>query len=147
MPKLKDKVYGEMIWEQWEDDLGVWYSRMKDDEYEMYEIYIHAKSPMDFLAVGRTHKTYQNLMLNLPFIQTQAAQYFFKNSDIFPKKKERYYVSRIFSEMLEMISITIYEDLSSEIHFLATVLEENDSTMVALVNPQGEFIEAFIEND
>lgn len=147
MPKLKDKIYGEMNWEQWEDDYGFWFSRIKDEEYESFDLLIRAASPMSFLAAGNTHQIFEDLLLNLPSIRNQAVQRIFKNTRLFPKKKERNHVKKVFEQMLELTSIMIFEDLSSEIGFVATVLKKKDSRVVVFVGSECEFLDVSFETD
>ncbi len=86
-------------------------------------------------------------MLNLPVIKEQSVRHILKNSKIFPKKKERNHVGKVFGESLELFSICIYEDFSSEINFNATVIEKTDSTLIALVGKDGELLDAFFEKE
>lgn len=136
-----------MDWHQWEEDFGVWFSQMESEEYEAFDLIIRAKSPMNFLAVGNTHQTYQSLLINLPIIQQQASQHLIKDSKLFPKKKQRNRVINIFGRNLRLISMLIFEDLSAEINFNATLLEESDTTVIVQIGSDGKLFDAFFEND
>ena len=147
MPTIKDTIYGEMNWEEWGVDFGAWYSRMEYEENESFDLHIRANSPMDFLAIRNTHQTYQSLLVNLPIIQQQASHYLLKDSKIIPKKKERNRVSKVLGQNLRIFSIIIYEDLSSEINFDATLLDDIDTTVIALISSDGKLLDAYFEND
>ena len=67
-PKLKDKVYGEMFWEEWDEDESYWFAPVKDEKGGEFSLLIRAASPADFMAVGFTHSTYRRIIENIPKI-------------------------------------------------------------------------------
>ncbi len=52
---LKDKIYGQMFWEEWDEGEAYWYAPMEGDGGERSELLIRADSALDFLMVAATH--------------------------------------------------------------------------------------------
>lgn len=145
MPKIKDKIYGEMNWEEWDYDYGFWFSNIEDEEFGEFEMLVHSNSLMDFLAVRNTHKTYNSLMINLPIIIDKALEKIFKEGKIFTKRKERRHVKKVFGQHLELVSIKIFSDLNSEITFTATIQGDTDTELAILLDESLNIIDFTFE--
>jgi len=50
-PKLKDSLYGEMYWEDWDEFENYWFAKIDNIPNERFELLINAASQADFLAV------------------------------------------------------------------------------------------------
>lgn len=50
-PKLKDSLYGEMYWEDWDVLENYWFAKIDNIPNERFELLINAASQADFLAV------------------------------------------------------------------------------------------------
>ncbi len=142
-PKLKDSLYGEMLWD---DDLGCWFARVENVADESFDILIYSESPLNFFAVKSTHQTYRRLIGDLPAIQRQAFRELIENDKrISPKRRERKFIAETLEKEVEIFSITIYEDLSSEIRYDAEIFD--DEWIVVLIGANGEFLEVGITED
>jgi len=61
-PTLKDKTYGQMFWEEWDEDESYWFAPMENAAGERFSLLIRADSPVDFLTVGGTYSTYKRFV-------------------------------------------------------------------------------------
>src|SRR5690349_7193505 len=112
-PRLKDKIYGELVWNDWddEDDNFYWYGRIKDETGEEIEIVIYAESSIDFLAVGRTHSIYKRLIENLAQILDKTIEKALKDSLVlFKKARQRISAENTIKKKLRLHGIKIYSD-------------------------------------
>lgn len=147
-PKLRDKVYGEMFWEDWDEDEAYWYAPMKDETGNTFSLLIRADSPLDFMAPRNTHSTYQNLLENINSIRAETVDKIMENSRrLFIKKRQRNSAGEVIKKNLKLFSIKIYPDLSSEVEFVGNIAEDKDpdETFYALIDPEGNLIEAGIK--
>ena len=144
-PKLKDKLYGEMAWEDWDEDEAYWYAPMKNEPGEEFSLFIRAYSPTDFMTVGGTHSIYRRLLENINIIRSEMVDESMENSShLFIKKRQRRSAGEVVKKNLKLYSIKIYSDLSSEIEFTGEVGEDEDldESFYALVDNCGKFTEA-----
>lgn len=144
-PKLKDKLYGEMFWEEWDEDEAYWYAPMKNENCNEFSLFIRAYSPADFMTVGGTHSTYRRLLENINVIRSEMVNELMENSrHLFIKKRQRHSAGEVVKKNLKLYSIKIYSDLSSQVEFTGEVGEDEDldETFYALVDNQGKFTEA-----
>jgi hypothetical protein len=147
-PKLKDKLYGEIFWDDWDEEESFWYAPMKTDSGERFDLLIRADSPTDFMTVGRTHSTYRKTLENLASIRDEMRADILENSRrVFKKKRERDSFGEALKKNLRLFSVKIYSDLSAEVAFAPVVGEDEDpdETFYALLDKEGEMIEAGIE--
>lgn len=147
-PKLKDKVYGEMFWEDWDEDEAYWYAPMQDATGNTYSLLIRADSPLDFFAVGGTHSAYRKIIENLDSIRDRMVDEIMENSQrLFKKKRQRISAGKAFKSTLRLFGIKIYSDLSTEVEFVGNYAEDEDpdETFYALIDPEGNLTEAGIE--
>ncbi|CAN5265389.1 hypothetical protein BH20ACI1_BH20ACI1_11360 [soil metagenome] len=143
--KLKDKIYGEMFWEEWDEFQSFWYAPMTIEADGKFDLLIHADSPLDFLAVGGTHKTFYKLLEDMPSIRKKTVRDLVENGEItFPKSKHKKTAMEMLEKELKLISIKIFGDLSAEIIFDAEMFDETDDVIFTLIDKDGEFIEAEI---
>lgn len=147
-PKLKDKIYGEMFWEEWDEDEAYWYAPMKIGSERTFSLLIRADSQMDFLTVRSTHSTYQKLLENLDSIRDEMVKDIMENSlRLFKKKRQRISAGEAIKKDLRLFSIKIFSDLSAEVGFVGNFAEDEDpdETFYALVDAEGNLTEAGIE--
>ena len=147
-PRLKDSLYGEMFWEDWDEDEAYWYAPMKNESGDLFSLLIRADSQADFLAVAGTRQTYQKLLQNLGSIRDEMMGEIMENSRrLFKKKRQRDSAGETIKKNLRLFSIKIFSDLSSEVSFVGIVAEdkEPDETFYALLDENCELIEAGIE--
>ena len=145
--KLRDRLYGEMFWEEWDEYESYWYAPMKDASGIQFSLLIRADSPTDFMTVGGTHSTYKRLLENINSIRGEMMNEIMENSRLFKKKRQRNSAGEVFKKNLKLFSIKIYSDLSSEISFIGEVAEDEDpdETFYALLDTEGNLTEAGIE--
>jgi len=146
-PKLKDKVYGEMFWEEWDEDESYWYAPIENEANDRFALLIRADSPTDFLAVGFTHSTYRRIIANIPNILDETVAEIMENSrELFKKKRQRNSAGEVIKKNLQIFSIKIYSDLSAEVEFVGRVAEDEDPDEVfyALLDTEGNLTEAGI---
>ena len=140
---LKDKVYGQMFWEEWDEDEAYWYAPMKSDDGERFELLIRAASPMDFLTVAVTHSTYKRLLENIKSIRDKTVREVLENSGaLFKKKRQKNSVAETIKNNLRLFSIKIYQDLSAEINYAGRDEEDAEEVFYALIDAEGNFTEA-----
>lgn len=147
-PKLKDSLYGEMLWEDYDDGSEYfWFSNIADVSGEKFQIYIVAVSPLDFLAVRSTHSTYKKLIADLPEIRRKTISDLLKNEELnFVKKRQKNSAVEKIEKTLKLQSIKIYSDLSSVICFDSEMFEgETDEFIFTLIGSDGAFLEAEID--
>ena len=146
-PKLKDKIYGEMFWEEWDEDEAYWYAPMENGTGESFSLLIRADAPTDFLAVGFTHSTYGRIIENIPTILDETVAEIMENSrELFKKKRQQRSAGEVIKKNLRLFSIKIYSDLSAEVEFVGNVAENEDPDEVfyALIDTAGNLTEAGI---
>jgi hypothetical protein len=146
-PKLKDKVYGEMFWEEWDEDEAYWYAPIENEGDDSFSLLIRADSPTDFLAVGLTHSTYRRIIENVPKILDETIAEIMENSRLlFKKKRQRDSAGEVIKKNLQIFSIKIYSDLSAEVEFVGRVAEDEDPDEVfyALIDTKGNVTETGI---
>ena len=145
-PTLKDKIYGQMFWEEWDEDESYWYAPMEGEAGEQFSLLIRAASPVDFLTVGGTHSTYQRLLENIKTIREETVREVLENSrQLFKKKRQRDSFGDVLKKNLKLFSIKIYQDLSAEVEFADRKEDEDvEEVFYALIDNQGNFAEAGI---
>ena len=144
-PKLKDSLYGEMVWEDWDEDEAYWYAPMKNENGDEFSLFIRAYSPADFMTVGGTHSTYRRLLENINVIRSEMVDEVMENSrKLFIKKRQRRSAGEVVKKNLKLYAIKIYADLSSEVEFTDEIGEDEDldEILYALVDNHGKFTEA-----
>src|SRR5688572_20226445 len=142
-PKLKDGLYGQMIWD---DEEFCWFATIENVPNEDFQVYVYSDSPLNFLTVRNTHQTYQRLINDLASIRRRAMREIIENNKNIPaKKRERKFMAEVIEKELKVFSISIYEDLTSVVHFDAEIFDEE--FIVALIGANGEFLEARLSED
>ena len=103
--------------------------------------------PNQSFAVRNTHKTHERLIINLDSIINTAVQQILKNSGKYNDKKERKAFGEAIQSSLFLSSMTINEDLSSEIYLISAVWEDNDldQEIHILLNPDGVMTDVHID--
>lgn len=137
-----------MFWEEWDEEESYWYAPMNGETGDTFSLLIRANSPMDFLAARSTHSTYQKLLENINSIRDEMVNEIMENSRrLFKKKRQRNSAGEAIKKDLKLFSIKIYSDLSSEVEFTGNVAEDEDpdETFYALIDNEGNLIEAGIE--
>jgi hypothetical protein len=146
--KLKDKIYGEMFWEEWDEDESYWYAPMTDETGNTFSLFIRADSQIDFMVARNTHSIYRKLLENINSIRDETVDEIMENSRrLLKKKRHRNAAGEVIKKNLKLFSIKIYSDLSSEVEFIGNVPEDEDpdETFYALLDPEGNLTEAGIE--
>lgn len=146
-PKLKDKVYGEMFWEEWDEDEAYWFAPVENEGRDRFSLLIRADSPANFLAVGFTYSTYRRIIENIPKILDETIAEIMDNSrELFKKKRQQRSAGENIKKNLRLFSIKIYSDLSAEVEFVEKVAEDEDPDEVfyALLDTKGNLTEAGI---
>ncbi len=146
-PKLKDKIYGEMFWEEWNEDESYWFAPIENEGRDRFSLLIRADSPTDFLAVSFTHSTYRRIMENIPKILDETIAEILESSrELFKKKRQQRSVGNFIKTRLIIFSIKIYPDLSAEVEFVEKVAEDEDPDEVfyALIDTKGNLTKAGI---
>ena len=148
-PKLKDSLYGEMFWQNFDEDMETtWFARIENVPNERFEVLIEAESPLDFMAVRNTHSMYKKLLADLPLIRQKTIDFILENIDEWAENRtERKTLRERLNQPLKLSSITIYEDLSSSIEFSEEDYEnlpfdEIQDNLYAAISSDGEFLEA-----
>ncbi|MEO8071701.1 MAG: hypothetical protein ABI686_00490 [Acidobacteriota bacterium] len=134
-----------MFWEEWDADEAYWYAPMKIGSGRDFSLLIRADSLTDFMTVGGTHSTYQRLLENLNSLRDEMVGEIMENSrGFFKKKRQQISAGGILKKSLQLFSIKIYADLSSEISFIGETAEDEDpdETFYALIDPDGTLTEA-----
>lgn len=144
-PKLKDSLYGEMLWEN-DFDETYWFSRIRDAAIGEHEILIYADSPSDFMAVRGTHRTYQNILSGLAKIKSDSARYLLENErDLrFQKSRHKDFAAKKIEGELQIFCVKIFQDLSSTVIFDSEMFDETDEFVFTLLANDGGFIESSI---
>jgi hypothetical protein len=152
-PKLKDSLYGQMFWEDFDEYTEPhWFAKIKNVPNEEFDVIIETDSPLDFMAVRNTHSTYKKLVANLPSIRRQMIENILRNIDEWAENQtERKKLSESLKKPLQIFSIRIYYDLSSEIVFaengyLDKPIQDWDDHFYVLLDKKGEFLEAGVED-
>ncbi len=152
-PKLKDNLYGEMFWQDWDEDLEkVWFARIDNVPNEEFEVLIETESPLDFIAVRNTHSTYKKLIADLPAIRQKTIDFILANiAEWADNRTERKALRERLNQPFKLYAIKIYYDLSSYIEFaeedyMNVPIDESRDNFYALIDIKGEFIEAGIED-
>lgn len=138
-----------MFWEEWDEYESYWYAPMKSEDGREFSLFIHADSPVDFLAVANTRSAYKKLLENLDSIRDEMINDIMENSRaVFKKKRQRLSAEESLKNNLRLFSIKIYSDLSSNIEFTGIIPEDEDPDEVfyASLNEKGELVEAGIED-
>jgi len=140
---LKDKIYGQMFWEEWDEGEAYWYAPMEGDGGERFELLIRADSALDFLMVAATHSTYKRLLENIKSIRDETVREVLKNSrSLFKKKRKRDSAAETINKNLRLFAIKIYQDLSAEINFAGRDEEDAEEVFYALIDADGNLTEA-----
>lgn len=140
---LKDKIYGQMFWEEWDEGEAYWYAPMEGDGGERFELLIRADSALDFLMVAATHSTYKRLLENIKSICDETVREVLENSrSLFKKKRQRDSAAETINKNLQLFSIKIYQDLSAEINFAGRDEEDVEEVFYALIDADGNLTEA-----
>lgn len=146
-PKIKDSLYGEMLWEDDDEDGEyMWFADIEDEINGRFQVYIIAESPTEFMAVRNTHSTYKKLLADLPDIRKKTVLELIKNEEIeFDKKRQKDLAVKKIEETLELHSIKIYQDLRSTVCFDSeTLLGDSDEFIFTLIGSDGKVLEAEI---
>ena len=85
-PKLKDSLYGQMIWD---DEEFCWFATVENVPNEDFQVYIYSDSPLNFLAVRNTHQTYQRLINDLASFRRRAMREMIETNKRIPAKNAR----------------------------------------------------------
>lgn len=142
--KLTDKIYGQMLWEEWDDDEAYWFAPLNIDGKKV-EFLIEADSPLDFFAVGRTHSVYQRIVQMQDVIRAEMVRLILEKSrELFKKKRQRNAARDVISKNLKLSSIKIYQELSAEIRFVGNVAEDPEEIFHALIDAEGKLVDAGI---
>ncbi len=146
-PKLKDSLYGEMFWDDWDEEQSYWYAPIATDSGEKFDLLICADSQADFLAVAGTRKTYHKLLQNLDSIRDEMVGEILENSGLLKKKRQRNSAEETIKKNLRLFSVKIFQDLSSTVEFVEKVPDDEDpnETFYALLDENCELLEAGIE--
>lgn len=143
-PKLKDKIYGQMYWDDIGDD-AFWFAKIIDESESDFDVLIYAESPVDFLAVSRTHSTYKRLIENITGILDKTVDNILENSrELFKKQRQRKGAGNNIKKNLRLYCIKVYPDLSATVEFTEKVSEDEDPEEIffADFDEEGKFIEA-----
>lgn len=142
-PKLKDSLYGEMYWEDWDEFENCRFAKIDNVPNQSFELLINAASQADFLAVTGTHTTYKNLIENLVSIRSLMVQDILDNSRrLFKKERQRKFVGEKITQTLRLFRIKIFQDLSAEMQFAKNDLETSEEVFYALIDNEGNLTEA-----
>lgn len=145
-PKLKDGLYGEMYWNDWDDFESHWFSRIENIPNEDFDLLIAADSQTDFLAVRGTHATFKKLLENIDEIRGQMIENILKNArELFQKNRQRKSAAETLKQKVRLYSIIIYQDLSAELNFAEKDDEDPDELFYATIDEKGILVEAGIE--
>ena len=144
-PKLKDSLYGEMYWEDWDEFENYWFAKIDNIPNESFELLINAASQADFLAVRGTHPTYKNLIGNIASIRGQMVRDILEKSrHLFKNERQRKSVGEKITQTLHLFCIKIFQDLSAEMQFTESDLETSEEVFYALIDNEGNLTEAGI---
>ncbi len=144
MATLRDKIYGEM---NWDDETFCWISFIENVPNEEFQICVYAETPLDFLAVRNTHQTYERLIGEISQIRHRAMREIIENNNrISPKKRERRIVANIIEKELKLGSIEIFDDLSADVFFDSDIFDEGE-LIKAVIGANGEFLKAVVTED
>lgn len=146
--KLKDALYGEMFWEEWDESEAYWSVQVKTDSGDDFSLLISADSPSDFMAVRMTHSTYKRILENVNSIRDEMIAEIMENSRrLLKKKRQRDSFAELIKKKLGLFSIKIYSNLSATVEFAEKVAEDEDHSEVfyALLDADGKLSEAGIE--
>ena len=152
-PKLKDRLYGEMFWQDFDEDVETnWFARIENVPNEQFEVSIEVDSPLDFMAVPNTYSTYKKLLADLPSIRQKTVEYILENIDEWAENRtERKELRERLNQPLKLALITISYDLSATVEFAEedyknVSISESLDNLYALISNNGEFLEAGIED-
>lgn len=146
--KLKDALYGELLWEEWDGSEAYWFAPMNTDSGDDFSLLISADSPSDFMAVRMTHPTYKRIIKNVNSIRDEMiAEIMEYSRGLLKKKRQRDSFAELIRKKIEIFSIKINSNLSATVEFAEKVAENEEHTEVfyALLDPDGKLIEAGIE--
>lgn len=145
-PKLKDSLYGEMLWEDDFED-SHWFSTISDAATGEHEILIYADSPSDFMAVRGTHRTYQNILSNLAKIKSDSVKYLLENEPdvLFQKSRHKKFAAKKIEGELRLFCIKIFQNLSSTVIFDSEIFDETDEFVFTFLEDEGGFVESSID--
>lgn len=146
-PKLNDGLYGEMRWEDYDEDGEyMWFADINDEVNGRFQVYIIADSPSEFMAVRNTHSTYKKLLADLPNIRRKSVLELVENEEIgFNKQRQKKFAVEKIEKTLELHSIKIFQDLSAIICFDSeTLLGDSDEFIFTSIGSDGEVLESEI---
>jgi hypothetical protein len=147
-PKLKDKIYGELSWEDWDENEAYWYASMEDKSGNSYSLLISADSQLDFWAVRSSHPTFLKIHENLNSIRDEMIYEILENSRrLFKKKRQRDSAGETFKKKLKLFSIKIYSDQTSQVDFVGNFAENGDpdESFYAVLDQEGNLVDVGIE--
>ena len=151
-PKLKDSLYGSMFWEDLDEDTdGHWCASIKFVPSEEFDLLIET-APLDFMAVRNTHSIYKKLIADIPSIRRRMIQEILHDlPDIVKDRSHRKSIVERLKKNLNIFSIRIYYDLSSEIEFaeegfMDRAIEDLEDNFYVLLDNKGDFSEAGISD-
>ena len=102
MPKLQDKIYGKM---KWDDEELCWSSFVEVIPGDRIQVFIYAETPLDFLAVRNTYQTYNRLLdKTIELRQWAMREITGNNARISPKKRERQFIANMIEKELRLFS-------------------------------------------
>jgi hypothetical protein len=147
-PKLKDSLYGEMFWEDFDEYQSFWYAPMKTEKGERFDLLIRADSQADFLAVRGTHATYRRIMERLDAICDEMLGEILRDSLLLKKRRQRDSAAEKMKKSLRLFAIKIAGDLSAEVQFVERVGETEDPGEVfyAVLDPKGNLDDVGVED-
>ncbi len=144
MATLRDKIYGEM---NWDDESFCWVTFIENVPNEEFQVCIYAETPLDFLAVRNTHQTYERLIGEISRIRHWAMREIIENNNrISSKKRERKVMANIIEKELKLGYIEIFDDLSAEVYFDSDIFVEGELIKV-VIGANGEFLKAVVTED
>lgn len=144
MATLRDKIYGEM---NWDDESFCWVTFIENVPNEEFQVCIYAETPLDFLAVRNTHQTYERLIGEISRIRQWAMREMIENNNrISSKKRERKLIANIIGKELKLGYIEIFDDLSAEVYFDSDIFVEGELIKV-VIGANGEFLKAVVTED
>ncbi len=150
-PKLNDSLYGQMYWEDVDDELEPhWFARIDSVPNEKFEVLIETDSPLDFMAIRNTHSTFKKLMADILSIRKRIIQDILGNlQNLVKNRSQRKSIGESLKKNLKISSVKIYYDLSSKIEFseegyMDKYINELDDDFYVLLDNEGNYLEAGI---
>lgn len=138
MPKIKDKIYGELEW----DELGeAWFRKGVEFAPNLLITIFIPCLQNDFLAVRQTHRLYEKIRhekekINAILVKEFHAEY---NKE-YRKKGDKYLKENEFLTQIKLDSITLDDDGTANLFFETDLFD--DFTPIINLDKNGDFIDA-----